>query len=40
MGTFVVAHGAWGGGWSWALVRPLLEAAGHAVYTPTDRQRS
>lgn len=35
MATFVVAHGAWGGGWSWSLVRPLLRAAGHEIFTPT-----
>ncbi|MDP9471065.1 MAG: alpha/beta fold hydrolase [Chloroflexota bacterium] len=35
MATFVIAHGAWGGGWSWSLVRPLLRAAGHDVFTPT-----
>ncbi len=35
MATFVVAHGAWGGGWSWSLVRPLLRDAGHEVFTPT-----
>jgi pimeloyl-ACP methyl ester carboxylesterase len=35
MACYVIAHGAWGGGWSWALVRPLLRAAGHQVFTPT-----
>lgn len=35
MATLVIAHGAWGGGWSWSLVRPLLRAAGHDVFTPT-----
>ena len=32
---FVLVHGAWHGGWSWRKLRPLLEAAGHAVFTPT-----
>lgn len=35
MATFLVAHGAWTGGWFWRKLRPLLQAAGHAVYTPT-----
>ena len=34
MGVFVLIHGAWHGGWSWAELRPLLEAAGHTVVTP------
>jgi pimeloyl-ACP methyl ester carboxylesterase len=33
--TFVLVHGAWHGGWCWKKVRPLLQAAGHVVYTPT-----
>lgn len=33
--TFVMLHGAWHGGWCWARVRPLLEAAGHRVLCPT-----
>ena len=33
--TFVLVHGAWHGGWCWKKVRPLLQAAGHTVYTPT-----
>ena len=32
---FVLVHGAWHGGWSWARVAPLLRAAGHDVFTPT-----
>ena len=36
MATFVIAHGAFGGGWSWSRVRPLLRAAGHEVFTPTS----
>ena len=35
MTVFVVAHGAWSGGWSWVKMRPLLRAAGHDLVTPT-----
>lgn len=35
MTTFVLVHGAFRGGWAWDRVRPLLEAAGHEVRTPT-----
>jgi|SRR5579859_5502703 len=35
MATFVIVHGAWGGGWSWRNVRAVLQAAGHEVFTPT-----
>jgi pimeloyl-ACP methyl ester carboxylesterase len=35
MGTYVLVHGAWGGGHNWRKVRPLLEQTGHHVYTPT-----
>lgn len=35
MATFVLVHGMWHGGWCWQKLRPLLEAAGHKVYTPT-----
>lgn len=35
MATFVLVHGAWHGGWCWAKVAPMLEQAGHRVYTPT-----
>ena len=31
----MLVHGAFRGGWSWDRVRPLLEAAGHDVRTPT-----
>jgi pimeloyl-ACP methyl ester carboxylesterase len=31
MATFVLVHGAWGSGWAWGKVAPLLEAAGHRV---------
>jgi pimeloyl-ACP methyl ester carboxylesterase len=33
--SFVLVHGAWLGGWCWKRVRPLLQAAGHTVFTPT-----
>jgi pimeloyl-ACP methyl ester carboxylesterase len=35
MATFVVAHGAWAGGWSWKKVHPLLRGRGHELFTPT-----
>ena len=34
--TFMLVHGAWHGGWCWGRVRPLLEARGHTVLTPTQ----
>lgn len=34
MATFVLVHGAWHGGWSFELVKPMLEAAGHHVIAP------
>ena len=33
--TIVIVHGAWGGGWQWHKVEPLLEARGYRVYRPT-----
>jgi len=33
--TFLLVHGAFRGGWSWARVRPLLVAAGHDVLAPS-----
>jgi pimeloyl-ACP methyl ester carboxylesterase len=33
--TYVLVHGAWGGGWAFRLVDSLLTAAGHRVYRPT-----
>jgi pimeloyl-ACP methyl ester carboxylesterase len=33
--TFVLVHGAWGGGWVWRRVSDLLERRGHKVFTPT-----
>jgi pimeloyl-ACP methyl ester carboxylesterase len=35
MATFVLVHGGTLGGYTWRGVRGFLEAAGHAVYTPT-----
>ena len=35
MTTFVLCHGAWGGGWGWARVARTLRDAGHEVFTPT-----
>jgi pimeloyl-ACP methyl ester carboxylesterase len=31
----VFVHGAWGGGWQYTRVQPLLEDAGHRVFRPT-----
>jgi pimeloyl-ACP methyl ester carboxylesterase len=33
--TYVIVHGAWGGGWDWKHVDDLLTADGHEVYRPT-----
>lgn len=33
--TFVLVHGASGGGWDWRTVDNLLSADGHTVYRPT-----
>ncbi len=35
MGTFVLVHGAWGGGWIWGRVGTILREAGHKVFAPT-----
>jgi pimeloyl-ACP methyl ester carboxylesterase len=35
MATFVLIHGAGSDGWLWHLVRPRLEASGHAVVAPS-----
>ena len=34
MGTFVLVHGGWSGGWCWDKVVPLLEEAGHEAHAP------
>lgn len=34
-GTFVVAHGAWTGGWSWQRVVDRLQIRGHRMLVPT-----
>lgn len=33
--VIVFVHGAWGGGWQYRKVEPLLEEAGYKVYRPT-----
>ena len=35
MATYVLVHGGWDGGWAWRAVANQLQAAGHAVFTPT-----
>ena len=35
MATFLIAHGAWSGGWAWKKIRRRLGARGHQVFTPT-----
>ena len=35
MATFVIVHGAFGGGWEWTEVAVALRALGHGVFTPT-----
>jgi pimeloyl-ACP methyl ester carboxylesterase len=35
MATFVIVHGAFGGGWEWREVASLLRARGHDVFTPS-----
>ena len=35
MATYVLVHGAWGGGWKYARVAQRLRARGHLVFTPT-----
>jgi pimeloyl-ACP methyl ester carboxylesterase len=35
MSTFVLVHGAWGGGWIWRRVVAPLRAAGHEVHAVT-----
>jgi pimeloyl-ACP methyl ester carboxylesterase len=33
--TFVLVHGAWGGGWHWRRVADRLRSHGHVVFAPT-----
>jgi pimeloyl-ACP methyl ester carboxylesterase len=33
--TFLVCHGAWGAGWSWKKMHPLMQAAGYRLLTPS-----
>ncbi|MBA2443976.1 MAG: alpha/beta fold hydrolase [Nocardioidaceae bacterium] len=35
MATFVIVHGAFGGGWEWREVASMLRARGHEVFTPS-----
>ena len=35
MANYVLVHGGWFGAWCWYKVIPLLQAAGHSVFTPT-----
>ena len=35
MATFLIAHGAWSGGWSWKKISQRLRGRGHEVFTPT-----
>jgi pimeloyl-ACP methyl ester carboxylesterase len=35
MATFVIVHGAWGGGWEWSPVAGILRRHGHRAFTPT-----
>ena len=35
MSIYVLVHGAWGGSHGWRNVRPLLQQAGHTVFTPS-----
>jgi pimeloyl-ACP methyl ester carboxylesterase len=35
MNSFVLVHGAWGGGWYWEPIARRLRSAGHEVFTPT-----
>ena len=35
MATYVLVHGAWSGAHGFRRVRPLLQAAGHPVFTPS-----
>src|SRR5947207_941780 len=35
MTDFVLVHGAWHGAWCWDRLRPVLEARGRRVWTPT-----
>ncbi|HEY8510435.1 MAG TPA: alpha/beta hydrolase [Cyclobacteriaceae bacterium] len=33
--TYVIVHGAWGGGWAFKEVDSMMTAAGHVVYRPS-----
>jgi pimeloyl-ACP methyl ester carboxylesterase len=33
--TYVIVHGAWGGGWDWRVIDSMLSVSGNRVYRPT-----
>ncbi|HET9439487.1 MAG TPA: alpha/beta fold hydrolase [Longimicrobiales bacterium] len=33
--TYVIVHGAWGGGWAWQTIDSLLTRQGHRVFRPS-----
>ena len=35
MGTFVLVHGSWHGGWCWSRLTPVLRSGRHDVYAPS-----
>ncbi len=35
MATYLICHGAWSAGWAWKKMRPLLQAGGHEIFTPS-----
>ena len=35
MATYCLVHGAWHGGWCWRRISPILQKAGHKVFSPT-----
>lgn len=35
MAVFLLAHGAWNGGWGWRKIRDRMRAAGHDFHAPT-----
>ena len=35
MAKFLVAHGAWSGGWAWKKMHPLMRQRGHELLTPS-----
>ena len=37
--TYVIVHGAWGGGWAFREVDEMLTNSGHKVFRPTAKGR-